>query len=645
MPTENPLHDWLASLTGSLQTDQPTNESTAQIEELFKHLSLALPSSFQISDTRLPQFAFEKIQPSTIASLHPDIREKVLQLSGQEGIRDNEFKVFMRESPVRDVNALRSTPSWASGAAVDRTFGPFLNVDGRRVWFDFFKVEKLVALYNNAGSFPALLFNVTVSKLWSQENTALLASAQQEYNLTADSSIWILSTLLAANAPAGKYTGLTIKSGTISVNEMPVINAGKTTVSATAVVTVKLKLRQQEVTDADPTSPFGEDARAAEYTLPDMLEFHFSAAAGSKTDAIGNSQSLIFGQTIMYEWVGTPGNYNKDIAQLGYPLKASESEVIINKSASPFTQFSGRAKLLIPYWGLPIADLDLAHISPAAGIGGIGLICDKGLSATWTGLQHGPVALNLVLIGAQPGVVGLATGLAGNLYSKQTFTMWYDDVEDKIPTLISRPKKYPSTVSIDFGKQFKFQFFSTANGNELLEANVNANVDADRPIDVSARPISIHTKDSSFLLMANKNFKAVLLYDNNIIADNFTVDPNNPQSAFDLKTMSLALENALFTTSEVNGVFLSGELDDDWKKINKGLLFTAFAVYKYIPTLPDPYAANVGIFQKFIDFRVTDNITIKVPVMVLLCQVKFNVTAPEQPDFYGSFICWYLAFA
>ena len=625
MMEKNPLQSWLASLTGNLQPGNP-NDPAVSTNELFKHLKLSLPAGAQSSQSRLPKFAFENIQPSTIASLHPDLRDHVIKMAGNEGIQENEFKVFVRESPVRDINALRSIPSWASGAAVEQTFGPFVDIDGRRLWFDFFRVAKLVAVYNNPIGFPPLLFNVKVSKLWTSTNKALVAPAQQHYDLEKDSSIWILSTLLAVNAPLGKYTGLTISSGTIDISEMPAINADKTTISANAVVTVKLKLRQQVVTDADTNSQYGQDARDADYTLPDTLEFHFSGNAGSKVDFIADSKSFMLGQNISYTWEGAAGNYNADIAQLGFPLKASEENFIINNSASDFTQFAGKAKILIPFWGLPFADLDLANILPAAGIGGIGIVADKGLTATWTNLQHGPIQLNLVIIGGQPGVLGIATGLASNIYARQRLLLWQDEQNPNA-----------SSAEVTFSKQFKLQFFSVANGNEVLDAVVNASIDADRPIDVSARPVPIRTKDSFFVLMANKEFKAILLFDNNIIADNFVADLYNPSPP---KTMSLALENALFTTSDVNGCFLAGELGHDWKKVNKGILYSAFAVYKYIPMLPDPYAANIGIFQHFVETRLGDNIRllnstfvkVKLPIMVLLCQVKFGLVQPGEPD-------------
>ncbi|MBA4167617.1 MAG: hypothetical protein H0X41_08775, partial [Chitinophagaceae bacterium] len=554
----------------------------------------------------------------TVSALQPQIREQIMKIANEQNIPESRLKVFARESPVININANRSIPSWASGAAVEKTIGPLLNVDGRRVWYDFFKVEKLVAIYTNGTGYPPLLFNINVNKLWPDQNTALLAPAQKQYVLDTNSSIWINSSLLAANAPAGKYTGLTIASGTIDINEMPVVNAGKTTITANAQVTVKLKLHQQTVTDADLTSVYGQDAREADYSLPDVLEFQFSSVAGSKISAVGSARSMMFGQTVSYQWTGLQGIYEVEINQVAIAMQASESDYVVTQSSSPFTQFSGKAVIITSFWGLPVADLDLSHISPAAGIGSIGVICQKGITATWTNLQHGPVQLNQILISGQPGLLGIATSVASNIYARQRFLLWKD-----------KQNPNASSAHIGFGKKFKFGFFSATNGNEVLEAVVNAAIDADRPIDVSARPIPVQTKDSFFVLMANKSFKAILLYDNNIVLDNYVPDPAHP---LEIKTMSLALENALFTTSPVNGCFLAGELDQEWKKVNQGMLYTSFAVYKYIPMLPDPYAANIDIFQKFTENRITDIVGVKIPVMILLAQVKFGLTQPGEPD-------------
>ena len=81
-----------------------------------------------------------------------------------------ELRVFVREVPVRSPLLHASVPSWASGAAVDHTVGPFTNKDGRQFWFDFFRIEKLVALYIQGSPNPVLLFNVRTRFIFTDLN-------------------------------------------------------------------------------------------------------------------------------------------------------------------------------------------------------------------------------------------------------------------------------------------------------------------------------------------------------------------------------------------------------------------------------------------------------------------------------------------
>jgi len=56
-------------------------------------------------------------------------------------------RVFVRDTPVRSAQIKTSVPSWAVGAAVDKTIGPFISNDGRKLWYDFYPFEELIALY------------------------------------------------------------------------------------------------------------------------------------------------------------------------------------------------------------------------------------------------------------------------------------------------------------------------------------------------------------------------------------------------------------------------------------------------------------------------------------------------------------------
>ena len=60
------------------------------------------------------------------------------------------------------------------------------------------------------------------------------------------------------------------------------------------------------------------------------------------------------------------------------------------------------------------------------------------------------------------------------------------------------------------------------------------------------------------------------------------------------KPLSLVLSNALFKTTAVNGALLFGNLAEDFVKVERGRgSISRSVLHAYLPTLPDPYAADV----------------------------------------------------
>ena len=201
---------------------------------------------------------------------------------------------------MRSTQLHASTPLWAGGAAVDHTIEPFTNKDGRQFWFDFFRIEKLVALYIQGRPNPALLFNVSIGPRFINVNLPLVTELLPSYKLPAG-SIWVNSEIFASNAPSGYYTGITIRGGTITLSAPPQLIGGKLTITPNTVVTVRLQLQQPAVTDADTTIPYGIDARNAALQLPQQLSFHFSGL-GSTLDEVASAQWNVYGHSASFEW-------------------------------------------------------------------------------------------------------------------------------------------------------------------------------------------------------------------------------------------------------------------------------------------------------------------------------------------------------
>jgi hypothetical protein len=575
------LLDLLSGLSGHLQIN--TREDEKNLENLQESLSETVFNE-ELSSLKGSSFSFEKSDFLFKEKIAPERLNSLAKLSTRMAARkkDPEFRVFAREVPVRSTQIAGSVPAWAGGAAVEKTIGPFLNKDGRRFWFDFYKIEKLVALYIQGKPNPALLFNVSLLRRFIDSNLPLVTDLLHSYKLLPG-SIWINAEILTLDAPTGYYTGLKIKGGEIVLSAPPQLINNRVTISPGTTATVSLQLNQPDVKDADPSSPYGVDARNMELQLPENFLFHFSGT-GRQLDEIGDAQWRVYGDSRKFKWEKNNNpTYDTTINRVFIPFKTSPEQFTVNNCESPFNSFRGNAPVQKSAWALPAAPIVIAQPVAAEGIGGMIIQCDKGLTTQWKGLEGGAVNLANPLVLADPGRIGITDLTAGNIYCKQEYQLWKDELNP-----------FVSTIHLSYSKQFPFIFNTTANGNEAVFALTNAHPQIDRPVTASGQRLDIHSKNSMLLLSVNKIWQIIALYDDNILLDNY--QPNNPSSF--PKPIALALQNALFTVTSVNGCLLFGDLANDMTKVEKGFLFLTFGMYAYLPTLPDPYAANLGLLKK-----------------------------------------------
>ena len=379
-------HGLLSRLLGHLRIDERRREEFARLENF---LSRALfPEDLrQLKGSRFSFEAADLFAPENIAAELRPIIERVARAEAEVT-----YRLFVREVPLRSTQLHGSNPPWASGAAPEASFGPFVSLDGRRFWFDFFRIEKLVALYVQGVPEPALLFKVRSGIQFIGINFPLAADARPTYPLTAG-SIWINSRLLASNAPVGFFTGLTIRGGNISLSAAPQVIDGRLTITPNTTVRVQLQLAPQAVTDADPASPYGKDARAAEVQLPQELAFHF-AGGNHAVDAVGDAAWRVYGHKAEFTWRQQQGTtYDTVLNRVLVPLTASTDRFAVADNQSPFHSFSGATKLAASFWALPAAAIDIANPTRAEGIGALAIRGELGLTSNWTALKGGTVNL------------------------------------------------------------------------------------------------------------------------------------------------------------------------------------------------------------------------------------------------------------
>ena len=138
-------------------------------------------------------------------------------------------------------------------------------------------------------------------------------------------------------------------------------------------------------------------------------------------------------------------------------------------------------------------------------------------------------------------------------------------------------------VALTFGKLFPFVFVSAAANSEGVFIFCGVKAEIDRPVDANGKPFLVRSVVAfAAMLQIGETFHAVLL-DNDL----FDSHLGTPMVA---RPYSLALRNALFTVTGPRSLVLFGVLEKG--RITKGLLALTHDIYRYLPTLPDPYVAS-----------------------------------------------------
>ncbi|MEO6187191.1 MAG: hypothetical protein ABIO82_03780, partial [Ginsengibacter sp.] len=575
----------LETVTGHLHTATAEEEQTLhsvqeQIASTLANQDLSTVSNQQFSFADSDLFLRQNIESGRLSRLD-EIVSRTLQKND-----DNNYRVFVRDIPVRTTQVKGSVPSWAAGASPEKTLGPFSNKGGRKIWFDFYKVEKLIALYFQGQSMPVILFNAAFRETLFQKLANAHVELVKTFNILPG-SVWINAHALAPSAPSDKYVGLKVKGGTINLDALPFLQGIELMVDPNININVELQLEQKVDPDSGVDSPYGKDARTATYQLPATFSFSLTGS-GKNITAVGNASCNIYGQGIQFNWAGNQSTlFDASLNRVLIPWKTDVDSFGVSSCQSPFCSISGKEKITESWWALPGGTIDINAPLQADGNGAVLIQCEKGLRVTWNGLKEEDVVLSKPFLLGEPGRIGITDLQSDGLGAAQLFNLWKD-----------KTNPHGTSVNLILLEVAPFIFNTTSKGDELLMTLCNASVNADRPVKVNGEPFEIRSKNSLLILGGNASLRIIYLYDDNIIFDNTAPAILAPA----VKVQSIALQNALFTVSPVNGCLLFGECDESWGKVTTGNLFLTFGMYSYLPTLPDPYLANLNLLLR--QFRI-----------------------------------------
>lgn len=559
----------LAALVGDLQSGPSTSEADlAEVRRLAADAVRLSPVPIASSPTVTMRAELDELAPLLSAA---PARSDVM--------------ISRRELPVFSTQPSASLPAWASGRAIERTLGPFRDRLGRNVWIDVFRIVRQVRFVRTAGGAPFLSLPVTlISRLIPSPTPAATS-----YTLPAG-SIWIASRLFAPAAPANGYTGLRIRGGRLRFTQPIVIAGDEVVVPASVHCTLELELQPESAT---PGSGEGADARAAQCETPATATFHIDAATAT-AQAFGDGRLQAYGTAAKLHRKTGAVTYIAELSRLVVPMSSDTVTFETRSVASRVFRPEGTAAIAGAGWGLPVAVIDPAHLGEASGSGNLMLFVDAGLRGSWIE-QVRPVALGPVLLMVDPArLVVVALSASAQAAQQQSIDLWDGDA--------------PNTALLRYGSQFALRFFSQAVGTELLWVGASLEARMDRPLDVKGDRLAIRGRNAQAFFLVGPQGAFVLVA--------AALDP-----PANVERVGLAIRNAVFVAAPPNILWLYVGLDPSNQ--HTGACALGFRQRALIPTLPDPYAANLRSLRAVLDQ----------PSAALFSIVTWRPTKTPQLDF------------
>ncbi len=500
----------------------------------------------------------DRIDWGTVA---PELRgelERALDAAPPTGAPDAGLSVSMRVArrtlPFSSSAEPDSVPDWAAGRRVERTLGPFVDRDGRLVWFDIFAIVRHVSLVRAPSSTPFLTLPLR----------GFAIGAATSYDLPAG-SVWILSRALTAAAPADGYSGVRIKKGRLRLSSAPSVAGLTLTIPNGARVTLELELDPPAST-APAASP-GKDAHASSVQVPETVTFLFTAAGGVLR-AAADASLKVFGARFALQRKPAPARYEGSLNRVLLQFAVAPDELVITASRSDLLEVAGTARVTVGAWALPVAVVAAHQLGDASGAGALVLGADGGLRASWRGLRSSPgrpVDLGRLFLLAETDRVAIVAEQAKGAGADQSLKLW------------GIPNPGHAEIRLRF-ERVRLRFESLAGRLDAVLVTSALEAAVDRPVPANGRRFTLRATDAVTVLWDDANASHALVQ-----------APLSPPPGTDVT--ALALRNALLTVSPPTFLRFSGRLSGP-DQVETGALALFFRLLHFLFTLPDPYVTS-----------------------------------------------------
>ncbi len=480
--------------------------------------------------------------------------------SGAEPLRVGDALVALRRLPFLTTRIEGAAPAWSTGLAAERRIGPIAGRVGRDIWIDIFRRVRQLRFVRSPGAPPFLTLPIAQAGLAMRATTL---GAGQSLEITAG-SLWFATGVFVA-APANVYSGVRVSGGSLRFSADIALGNDEVVVAPTVSIDLALDL------DAPvPEAPAaGSEFAATRCRAPHGLDI--SIRLGGATIAVrGDGELTLWGTDVALAPTDGAAQYRPDLNRLVLPMKPDPGSFTIGEPVSTLFVPSGEARISAGGLALPAAVIAPADLGEASGVGALMLEFDSGLAATWQG-EPSPVPLGpalLLLDESRLAFTGHAARAAGS---------------------VVRPRlahvSEPSELAYARLDKTAVHYLTMATGEESLVQSAAVTVRLPKPVDVAGNRVGARLPAAQVVIGSTTTGERSLM-----VIGFASVESDERPIAF-------ALTNAVLRATRPRAIFLMGRLDGD--AIAEGRLLTAYGLGGLLPSLPDPYAANLGLGPRF----------------------------------------------
>ncbi|WP_219510879.1 hypothetical protein [Nonomuraea ceibae] len=478
----------------------------------------------------------------TVGLLQQVVAQAVAERSSGTG--PPRSRLFRRELPGRGAHQGASFPARTGGHHTARTFGPMLEAKERLVYYDLIEAIDFVRVERRPRTVPFLHLPADA-----------VSDGDRRYTF-GRGSVWIEAATLAAGAHG--FTGLRVSSGTLTFEDPPQRLGDRLVTHAHAHCLLTLTLDAPAV--PSPTTGPGQDAGQATAIRPTVAEFHFSHAGAYLINADGGGLE-VFGAAVTL----TPGQEEavwEDLTDgVLVPYRPDQSEVTPSGVRSNLLRPEGTWRVHAGGWLLPTSLVtDSNELGEAADIGAMALVVDKGMHATWPGLEAGGYTASRAVVAVDSRELAIACDGATPPIARQELTLWRG-----------------ASIELRYRGRFRLQFVSSRAGVDVLAVRARLDAHLDPPRQADGTPTHVEIPQA-----------CVCISDTDTRTWIHLVGEREPEQE---RLAPLALQNALLMTTPPLDLDAVGLLIDAARIEGAGLRLT-YGLRGIIPFLPDPYAAG-----------------------------------------------------